>query len=71
MMTTNTVCTCGKNKAERARACFDCLSASFAPAAYVKVAIGEPGPRFYAVKADGSSQRFATHAAASKWAGVA
>ena len=71
MMNTTTVCDCGKDKAERARACFDCLAATFKPTAHISVAIGEPGPRFYAVKADGSSRRFATHSAACEWAGVA
>lgn len=71
MTTTNTVCGCGKSKAERASACFDCLARMFAPTAHVTVAIGEPGPRFYARRADGSCRRFATHQAAIEWAGVA
>lgn len=70
MLMTTTVCGCGKNKAERAVACFDCLAKTFTAKAYVKVAIGEPGPKFYAVRADGSNRRFATHEAATEWAGV-
>jgi hypothetical protein len=68
---TNTICGCGKAKAERAAACFDCLAKAFQPQAYVKVAIGEPGPKFYAVKSNGACRRFATHQAACEWAGVA
>lgn len=71
MMKTMTVCGCGKNKAERASACFDCLALAFTPKAHVAVAIGEPGPKFYARRADGTSRRFATHEAAIEWAGVA
>jgi hypothetical protein len=71
MVNTNTVCECGKAKAERARACFDCLAATFQPTAHVAVAIGEPGPRFYGRRPDGSSRRFATHSEAREWAGVA
>jgi hypothetical protein len=71
MTTTNTVCECGKSKAERARACFDCLAVTFKPTAHVAVAIGEPGPRFYARRSDGSSCRFATYSEAREWAGEA
>ncbi len=62
-----TFCECGKGKAERARVCFDCLAVSFKPRAHVAIAIGEPGPRFYARRENGSSRRFATHSAASRW----
>jgi hypothetical protein len=71
-MVNELTCSCGAPKAIRARACFDCLAVEpSTPSAYVKVAIGEPGPRFYAFRADGTSQRFATHKAATEWAGVA
>ena len=64
----NMTCACGGRKAERARACFICLAAEPRVAvAYVTVAIGEPGPKFYAYRADGLSRRFATHAAAAEW----
>ena len=71
MVNRNTVCECGKTKAERARACFDCLAVTFKPTAHVAVAIGEPGPKFYARRVDGSSMRFARHSEAREWAGVA
>lgn len=71
-MVNEMTCSCGAPKAIRARACFNCLASEpRTPQAYVKVAIGEPGPRFYAYRANGASRRFATHEAAEKWAGVA
>ena len=61
--TTNTVCECGKAKAERARKCFACLHAEPRKReSYIKHAVmGEPGPRFYAYRADGTNRRFARY----------
>jgi hypothetical protein len=64
----STVCTCGAVKAERARVCFRCLANEpIVGYAYVSMAIGEPGPRYYAHRSDGSIRRFARYDAACRW----
>ncbi len=67
--TAATTCSCGGPKAPRARLCFNCLALEVPTGrSFVSVAIGEPGPRYYAHRADGTSRRFATHQAAATWA---
>ncbi len=68
---TNTTCTCGKAKAERAAKCFDCLHAEYTPKAHVARKVGgEAGKTWRAYRANGQTMSFAhnQHDAAVEWA---